>query len=213
MTKPYKGKLRIVIVEDNDAVRQGFSLILESVSDYVVINTYSSCEDMLKQLKKDDPDVVIMDIELPGMSGIAGIERIKKSNPDIEIIVCSIYENTGLVFKALCAGASGYITKSTSHKELLQAIDEVVSGGAPMSMKIARMVVNSFRINQNSPLSNRETQVLELLSMGKSYSMIAEELFISRETARTHIKNIYAKLQVNNKAAAIHKATEEKLIR
>lgn len=205
-------KKTIEIIEDNDTVRKAFSLILESTGKYYVLN-YSNCEDAISNLKDDMPDIIIMDIELPGgMSGIEGIDKIKKSHPEINIIVNSIHENTGLVFKALCNGASGYITKSPSHLELLEAIDEVEKGGAPMSMKIAKMVVGSFQKNTNSPLSIRETQVLELLAKGKSYSTIGDELFITKETAKTHIKNIYSKLQVNSKADAIAKANENKYI-
>lgn len=203
---------RIVIVEDNDAVREGFSLIINSVSKYYVVAGYDNAEDALKNLKKDKPDIVLMDLELPGMNGIEAIAAIKKTNPNIDLIVNTIYENSDLVFQALCAGAAGYITKNTSHSELLNAIDEVINGGAPMSSKIAKMVVSSFQKNPNSPLSNRETEVLELLSQGKSYSMIAQDLFITKETAKSHIKNIYSKLQVNSKSEAIAKATKEKLI-
>lgn len=203
---------RIVIVEDNDAIREGFSLIINSVSQYYVVGAYDNAEDAIKNVKKDKPEIILMDLELPGMNGIDAIAAIKKINPNISLIVNTIYENSELVFQALCAGAAGYITKNTSHTELLDAIDEVIDGGAPMSSKIARMVVNSFQKNPNSPLSNRETQVLELLSVGKSYSMIAQELFITKETAKSHIKNIYSKLQVNSKSEAIAKATKEKLI-
>ncbi|MEM1407365.1 MAG: response regulator transcription factor [Bacteroidota bacterium] len=203
---------RIVIVEDNDAVREGFALIINSVSNYYVVNSYDNAEEAIKNLKKDTPEIILMDLELPGMNGIEAISIIKKSHPNIELIVNTIYENSELVFQALVAGASGYITKNTSHSQLLDAIDEVKNGGAPMSSKIAKMVVNSFQKNPNSPLSNRETQVLELLSKGKSYSMIAQELFITKETAKSHIKNIYSKLQVNSKSEAIAKATKDKLI-
>ncbi|MTI23201.1 response regulator transcription factor [Fulvivirga sp. RKSG066] len=203
---------RVVIVEDNDAVREGFSLIINSVSKYYVVNGYDNAEDAIKNLKKDKPEIILMDLELPGMNGIDAIAAIKKMNPNIDLIVNTIYENSELVFQALCAGAAGYITKNTSHSELLDAIDEVINGGAPMSSKIAKMVVSSFQKNPNSPLSNRETEVLELLSQGKSYSMIAQELFITKETAKSHIKNIYSKLQVNSKSEAIAKATKEKLI-
>lgn len=203
---------RIVIVEDNDAVREGFALIINSVSNYYVVNSYDNAEDAIKNLKKDTPEIVLMDLELPGMNGIEAISIIKKSHPNVELIVNTIYENSELVFQALVAGASGYITKNTSHSQLLDAIDEVKNGGAPMSSKIAKMVVNSFQKNPNSPLSNRETQVLELLAKGKSYSMIAQELFITKETAKSHIKNIYSKLQVNSKSEAIAKATKDKLI-
>ncbi|MEM9856058.1 MAG: response regulator transcription factor [Bacteroidota bacterium] len=203
---------RIVIVEDNDAVREGFALIINSVSNYYVVNAYDNAEDAIKNIKKDTPEIILMDLELPGMNGIEAISIIKKSHPNIELIVNTIYENSELVFQALVAGASGYITKNTSHSQLLDAIDEVKNGGAPMSSKIAKMVVNSFQKNPNSPLSSRETQVLELLSKGKSYSMIAQELFITKETAKSHIKNIYSKLQVNSKSEAIAKATKDKLI-
>ena len=203
---------RIVIVEDNDAVREGFALIINSVSNYYVVNSYDNAEDAIKNLKKDTPEIILMDLELPGMNGIEAIAIIKKSNPNIELIVNTIYENSDLVFQALVAGASGYITKNTSHSQLLDAIDEVKNGGAPMSSKIAKMVVNSFQKNPNTPLSPRETQVLELLSKGKSYSMIAQELFITKETAKSHIKNIYSKLQVNSKSEAIAKATKENMI-
>jgi DNA-binding NarL/FixJ family response regulator len=126
--------------------------------------------------------------------------------------VNTIYENSELVFQALCAGASGYITKNSNHTELLSAIKELIQGGAPMTSNIAKMVVKSFQKNPNSPISARETEVLELLAQGKSYSMIARDLFITKETAKSHIKNIYAKLQVNSKSEAIAKATREKLI-
>lgn len=205
-------KSKIVIVEDNDAVREGFSLIINSVSDYYVVNTYANAEDAIKRIKTDQPNVVLMDLELPGINGIEAISIIKKDHPNIEFIVNTIYENSDLVFQALCAGASGYITKNTNHSELLDAIDEVLNGGAPMSSKIAKMVVASFQKNHNSPLSPRETEVLELLAKGKSYSMIAQELFVTKETAKSHIKNIYSKLQVNSKSEAIAKATKDKLI-
>ena len=205
-------RTRIVIVEDNEAVREGFTLIINSVNKYFVVNGYDNCEEALKNLRKDKPEIVIMDLELPGMNGIEGIGEIKKLNPGVDIIVNSIYENSELVFQALCAGATGYITKNASHYELLDAIDEVINGGAPMSSKIAKLVVNSFQKNPNSPLSARETEVLELLSKGKSYSMIARDLYITKETAKSHIKNIYSKLQVNSKSEAIEKATREKLI-
>jgi len=205
-------RTRITIVEDNQAVREGFALIINSINKYYVVNTYENCEDAIKGLNKDKPEIILMDLELPGMSGIEGISKIKKLIPSVRIVVNTVYENSDLVFQALCAGAEGYITKNTNHTELLEAIDEVIQGGAPMSTKIASMVVHSFQKNPNSPLSPRETQVLELLAKGKSYSIIATELFITKETAKSHIKNIYSKLQVNSKSEAIAKATQDKLI-
>ncbi len=205
-------RTRICIVEDNVAVKDGFALILNSISSYYVINTYTNCEAAIKNLKNDSPDIILMDLELPGMSGIKGTAEIKKILPKVDIIINTIFEDSDLVFEALCAGASGYITKNSNYKELLDSIDQVVKGGAPMSTKIAKMVVKSFQKNPHSPLSNRETEVLEQIAKGKSYSGIAKELFITKETAKSHIKNIYSKLQVNSKAQAIAKAKSDKLI-
>jgi DNA-binding NarL/FixJ family response regulator len=205
-------KSRIEIIEDNDVVRDGLQLLINSMSDHTVVGAYDTCEQAIKNLEKDAPDVILMDLDLPGMSGIEGIQRIKKKNPGIHIIVITVHEDGEMVFDALCAGASGYITKNANHSRLLDAIDEVQSGGAPMSSKIAKMVVGSFQRNQNSPLTSRETEVLELLATGKSYSVIADELFIHKETVKSHIKNIYFKLHVKSKAGALEFARKNKLI-
>lgn len=212
MTAEYTMKSRIEIVEDNDVVRDGLQLLISSMSNYTVVGAYINCELALKNLEKDMPDVILMDIDLPGMSGIEGIIRIKKIHPEIHIIVITVHEDYEVVFDALCAGASGYITKNANHSRLLDAIDEVQSGGAPMSSKIAKLVVSSFQKNPNSPLTTRETEVLELLAKGKSYTVIADELFIHKETVKSHIKNIYFKLHVNCKADALEIARKNKLI-
>lgn len=204
--------IRICIVEDDTLIRDGFALLINSTHGFRIINTYPRCEDALRNLFRDEPDVVLMDIELPGMNGIEGIEKIKKLRPKTNVIVVTVYENDELVFKALCAGAGGYLTKNMQPTRLLEAIREIQEGGAPMSTNIARMVVSSFQKNRNSPLTARETEVLELLAKGKSYTTIAEQLFVDKETIRTHIKNIYWKLEVHSKAEAIEKATKEKLI-
>ena len=205
-------KKRIVIVEDNLALKDGYALILSSINKYNVVNTYTNCEDALKKLKTDKPDLILMDLELPGMDGIEGIKEVKKRLPEVLILVVTVYENSELVFNALCAGAVGYITKNTNHTELLDALEEVNLGGAPMSTKIAKMVVQSFQINPTSPLSKRETLVLDLIAKGKTYAEIADDLFISKDTAKSHIKNIYSKLQVHTKSEAIAKAKNERLI-
>ena len=203
---------RIVIIEDNDIVRDGFELLINSMTEHQVVGKYDSCEHAIKHIESDRPNLVLMDIELPGMNGIDGTRLIKKNHPEIDILVITVHDDSDLVFQALVSGASGYITKNAPHHQLLDAITEVRKGGAPMTSNIARMVVESFRRNQDSPLSPRETEVLELLSEGKSYSVIAEELFIHKETLKSHIKNIYYKLQVNSKAAALEIARKNKLI-
>ncbi len=203
---------RIVIVEDNEVVRESLKMLISGFSGYIVTGAYDSCENAFKKLEKDNPMLVLMDMELPGMNGIEGIQFIKQRFPEIEVLMLTIHDDSELVFNALVAGASGYITKSSPHNTILDAIDEIKNGGAPMSRNIARMVVESFQRNLNSPLSSRETEVLELLASGKSYSVIADELFIHKETVKTHIKNIYIKLQVHTKAAAIEFARKNRLI-
>ncbi len=204
--------INITIVEDNEVVKDGFALLINSMDGFKVVSTYTNCEEALKKVAKDNPDIILMDIELPGMNGIQGTQKIKLLYPDINVIVITVHDESDLVFQALCAGATGYITKDTDYSKLLEAIEEVHRGGAPMSGNIARMVVESFQKSQASPLSVRETEVLELLSKGKSYSVIADQLFIHKETVKSHIKNIYYKLQVKSKADAIEVAIKNRFI-
>jgi len=205
-------KKRVLVVEDDLEIRNSFTLIINSSQKFMVVNAYSRCEEAIENLNKDRAEIVLMDIELPGMNGIHGTKLIKDKSPHTEVVMVSVYEDSDLVFEALKAGASGYITKSANYLELLSALEEILKGGAPMSSKIARMVIDNFHVNPNSPLTKRETEILQLISEGKTYTQISEELFISKETAKTHIKNIYSKLQVNSKSEAIAKATLEKLI-
>ena len=160
----------------------------------------------------DEPDIVLMDIGLPGISGVEGIKRIKRARPKIDILTVTVHDEDEIVFNSLCAGASGYLTKNITPQRLIEAIKEVKQGGAPMSTNIARLVIRSFQKSTVSPLTPRETEVLQHLAKGKSYTMIADKLYINKETVRTHIKNIYKKLNVNSKAAAIEKATKDRLI-
>lgn len=210
MALPFKK--RVMIVEDDQEIRNSFTLIVNSSQKFTVVNAYGNCEDAISNILRDKPEIVLMDIELPGMNGIQGTKIIKDKSPHIDIIMVSVYEDSELVFEALKAGASGYITKSSNYMELLSALEEIMKGGAPMSSRIARMVIDNFHVNPNSPLTKRETEILQLISEGKTYTQISEELFISKETSKTHIKNIYSKLQVNSKSEAIAKANLEKLI-
>jgi DNA-binding NarL/FixJ family response regulator len=210
MALPFKK--RVMIVEDDQEIRNSFSLIVNSSQRFMVVGAYGDCEEAINNLNRDKPEIVLMDIELPGMNGIKGTQIIRDKSPNTEVIMVTVYEDSELVFEALKAGASGYITKSANYMELLSALDEIIRGGAPMSSRIARMVIDNHHINPNSPLTKRETTILQLISEGKTYTQISEELFISKETAKTHIKNIYSKLQVNSKSEALAKATVEKLI-
>lgn len=210
MALPFKK--RVLVVEDDLEIRNSFSLIVNSSQKFMVVNAYSNCEEAIANLNRDKPEIVLMDIELPGMNGIQGARHIKEKHPHTDVVMVTVYEDSELVFEALKAGASGYITKSANYLELLTALEEITRGGAPMSSRIARMVIDNFHVNPNSPLTRRETEILQLISEGKTYTQISEELFISKETAKTHIKNIYSKLQVNSKSEAIAKANLEKLI-
>ncbi len=205
-------KKKIIIIEDNCSIREGFSAVLDTVESYEVVNLYGNCEDALSNLYNDNPDLVLMDIELPGMDGIAGTTRIKKQLPNCIVLIINVFEDSEKVFRSLCAGAGGYIVKNSNISEIVQNIDEALAGGAPMSLSIAKMVVQSFRQQQDSPLTERETEVLQSIAEGKSYSKIALDLFVSKETIRTHIKNIYRKLEVSSKADAIKIANSNKWV-
>lgn len=200
---------RIIIIEDNSKIREGFAAVIES-SKYVLAGHYGNCEDAIRNLDKDAPDVVLMDIELPGMNGIEGTLKIRKHCPDCIVLIITVFEDSEKVFQSLCAGASGYLVKNSNLEDIIRSIDEALAGGAPMSLHIAKMVVQSFKVANDSPLTERETEVLQGIAEGKSYSKIAAELFVSRETVRSHIKHIYQKLAVNSKADALLVAGNKK---
>jgi DNA-binding NarL/FixJ family response regulator len=207
-----KLKKRVVVVEDQEDLRIAFKAVIDNSQQFLVVATYDNCTDAISKIKKDKPDVVLMDIELPGLNGIQGTSIIKEKYPNCEVIMLTVYEDSDQVFKALKAGASGYIAKSAGYLEMITALEDIVKGGAPMSSRIARMVTDFFHINSNSPLSNRETQVLKLLAEGKTFTQISDELFIARETVKSHIRNIYAKLRVSRKSEALSEASRKKLI-
>lgn len=203
---------KIIIIEDNPDVRNGFCFFINSMVGFSVIDTFESCELAFMKINDLRPDIVLMDIDLPGMNGIEGTRYIKSILPEIEILMITIFENSNRVFEALCAGASGYLTKNTNPTQLFNALEEICIGGAPMSANIARMVAKSFYVPFSQLLTDREVEVLKLLVDGKSYKTIAEILRISLSTVKFHIKNIYMKLQVNSKEDAISKAKSEKMV-
>ena len=204
--------ITVAIVEDDPDIRESLALLINGTPGYECVATYGSAEKAVKGLLQELPDVVLMDIGLPGMSGIDAIKRLKEKEPDLDILVLTIQSDNTVVFDALCAGACGYLVKDTPPAQLLDAIQETYEGGAPMSTKIARQVVESFQITPHTNLTARETEVLTHLCKGKSYKMIADTLFISEETVRRHIKNIYRKLEVHSKSEAVAKAFKEKLV-
>lgn len=209
-TESMKNQISISVVEDMEEVRQKVKRIIDESEEFICLSTYSNAEKALEELPDLKPDIVLMDINLPGMSGIECIKEIKKKCPQIQFMMFTIYENSEQVYEALAAGATGYLLKKTAPEEILDALKELYEGGAPMSTHIARKVVSFFqkenkRHPENSELSKREKQVLELLSKGFLYKEISDQLFISTGTVRQHIHKIYEKLHVQNRTEAINK--------
>ena len=203
----------IIIIEDNLVYKETVATYIESFENFYLTHSFESFEDAWQVIKAGEmPDIILMDIDLLGMNGIEGAAIIKKEYPQIDIIMLTIYENNEKLFSALKVGACGYLNKNITSDQLERALTQVKNGGAPMSNNIARMVVNSFKKNYNNPLSEREQEVLLLLSKGKTYSSIASELFIAKTTVRAHIRNIYDKLHVNSKEDAIKRAINDNLV-
>jgi len=199
--------ITISIVEDNRGTRESVAALLGEAGGMKCLSLYPSAEDALTGIPADKPDVALVDINLPGMNGIQCVARLKALMPRLQILMLTRYEESDMIFDALRAGASGYLLKKTMPTELLAAIEQVHAGGAPMSMKIARSVVAYFhQAAQTSSametLSVREEEILKLLATGYSYKEMAEQLFISIDTVRSHIKHIYEKLHVRSRAEA-----------
>ncbi len=203
--------IHIAIVEDDKEIRQTLSLIIDGSKGFSCKYAFPDGESAIASIAKLPIDVVLMDIDLPGKSGIEVTRELKKKCPDLDFIMLTVQSDDDSIFESLCVGASGYLLKDTNPADLLVHIREVYRGGSPMSSQIARRIINSFRIIEN-PLSERETEVLKMLSKGMNYKEVAEEIFLSPHTVKTHIKNIYSKLHVNNRAEAIYKALKQKLI-
>ena len=201
--------IKVAIIEDEIEIRQSLTLIIDGSEGFSCMHSFSNGEDALIAIPKAEIDVVLTDINLPGMSGIDCIHKLKPLNPKVNYLICTSFEDTETVFKALKAGATGYLTKTTQPSKLLDAIVEVHNGGSPMSSHIARKVVGSFNesatIESLEKLSAREKELVYLLSRGYRYKEIADKLFLSTETVRTHIRNIYEKLQVNSRTDALNK--------
>lgn len=204
--------IKVVMIEDDETIRNGFTYLINNSKNYRVVKSYANVEQALGHIVADEPQVVLLDIELPGMKGIDAIPKLKQLLPKTHILMLTVYDNETNVFNALTKGASGYLTKNDSTEKIMDAIQEVVDGGAPMSMNIAKIVIKSFHKNQNSPLTKRETEILEQVANGKSRSKIAKEMFIDLETVKSHIKNIYVKLNVHSREDAIKQAKTNKYI-
>lgn len=208
--------IKITIIEDNVFVRTGWEVALESEKDFVVLNSFTSCEEALKSESIKKSDLILLDINLPGISGIEGAERISTINPRALIIMISIQEDDNSIFGSLQAGAIGYLHKSVSPEEMIESINIAVRGGSPMSPQIARKVLKSFHQikpkYEQDKLSDKEKEILKLLSEGKSYKTIADEIFLSVDGVKYHIRSIYQKLQVNSRAEAVSKGQKLRIL-
>ena len=211
--------INVAIVEDNNTIREGLAALINGTEGYDCVGSFMDCESFLLNLKTLKVDVVLMDIALPGMNGIEGVKKAIAIKPGLDILMLTIYEESEVVFDALCAGACGYLVKKTPPSRLLEAIKEVNEGGSPMSSRIARQVIGAFKesksISDESDeftLTNREKEVLTPLANGNNYQEIAEQLLISVDTVRHHIKNIYKKLHVHTQSEAVAKAIRKRII-
>ncbi|AXE17544.1 DNA-binding response regulator [Runella rosea] len=210
--------IRVALFEDIKEIRELLSETIENSEGLFMTGAYANANDALKVMKRDRPDVVLMDIQMPGISGIEAVRTIKASFPEIQILMQTVFEDNARIFAAICAGASGYILKDASPERYLDAIIEVSQGGAPMSPVIARKVLTMFQ-GQNTAapkeeyheLSPTEQKVLGCLVRGLSYKLIADECKISISTVNFHLKNIYRKLHVNSATEAISKALRQQL--
>jgi len=202
--------LRIAVVEDDNTVRAVLEILLNGSPGFTCVAAYSNGEDALSGLPNVNPDVVLMDINLPGISGIECISRLKEQDLSMLFIMLTVFEDSDAIFQSLSAGASGYLLKQTPPAKLLEAIQDVYQGGSPMSREIARKVIQSFQHPAANPvteinLTSREEEILVCLVKGLLYKEIAGKLFIGVETVRTHIRHIYEKLQVRTRSEAIVK--------
>lgn len=202
--------IKVLIYEDDFAFRETLSILIAGTDGYELKGAFENCSNIADQLKKFQPDVVMMDINMPGVNGLEGLRIIRGYDAGINVIMLTIFDDNENIFQAICNGANGYLLKKTPPSKILEAIQEVYDGGAPITSSIARKILQLFpktpaRSTEIDKLSSREQEILQLLMKGYSYKMIASELSITIETVRTHIKRIYEKLQVHSAQEAINK--------
>ncbi len=211
-------KTKVVIYEDNQVFRESLIRLLTANPSFEVAGDFQNCNDVEAEIKVLHPDVVLMDIQMPGVNGLKGLDIIRSFSSEVKVIMLTVFEDNQHIFEAICRGANGYLLKHSTPPQLFGAIDEVLKGGAPLTPSIASRVLMLLSGKKIAAASNeyqltpREREILESLVDGNSYKMIGASLQISTETVKTHIKKIYEKLHVNSQTEAVSKAMKEKLI-
>lgn len=211
-------QIKVVIFEDNTSLRQGLCQLINNTEEFTCAAAFENCNNILEHIRRTKPDVVLMDIQMPGMNGIEAVQLLRQKFPDLKILMQTIFEDSEKIFQSILAGASGYILKNTSPARIIEFIKETYDGGAPMSPSVATKVLKMVSLNQAEPvdnsfnLSEREKQILACLVKGMSYKLIADACFISIDTVRGHIRNIYEKLHVHSKSEAVVKAIKGKIV-
>jgi DNA-binding NarL/FixJ family response regulator len=211
-------ELKVGIIEDQSKIREGLRTLIDGTEGYRCVGSFGSMEEALAKVEYELPDVLLVDIGLPGMSGIEGTRRLKDLHPGLAVLMLSVYDDDRRIFDALCAGACGYLLKKTPPARLLECLNEVAGGGAPMSPEVARRVVALFReirppAQADYQLTPHEIRILTLLVEGHNYKTAADELDVSINTIRFHMRSIYEKLQVHSKSEAVSKALRNRIIR
>ncbi len=212
-------EIKVAVFEDNKTLRESLQQLINSAEGLACTGTFMDANKLVRNVEMSNPDVILMDIDMPGISGIDAVRIIKSKFPSINVIMQTVFDENDKIFAAICAGASGYLLKSCPPKKIPEAIVEVFQGGSPMSSSVASKVLEMFRQQKPSEsktefidLSSREREILGLLVKSKSYKSIAAECFISVDTVSTHVRHIYEKLQVHSKSEAVVKAINQKLI-
>jgi len=210
--------IKVAIFEDNRSLREGLATMIGGTAGFECVGAFPNCNHLLKNISQAKPDVVLMDIEMPGISGIEAVAMIKEEFPEMKVLMETIFDDDEKIFNSICAGAEGYILKHTPPAEIMEAIQEIHEGGSPMTPSIANRVLKMVKQRpepgnkESFDLSAREKEILTCLVKGMSYKMVADTCFISIETVNVHIKNIYRKLQVHSKSEAVIKAIRGKIV-
>ncbi|MCG9900511.1 MAG: response regulator transcription factor [Hydrotalea sp.] len=209
--------IKILIYEDNSQLREGLTMLIDGSDGFSVVAAFKNCTNIVEEVAAFNPDIILMDIDMPITNGIEGLKQIRKVNTEVKILMLTVFDDNKNVFEAIKNGANGYILKKTQPSKLLEYISEAASGGAPMTSSVASQVLKMFSSLNTSKgedynLSDREKEVLQFLVDGYSYKMIAAEMYIAIDTVRSHIKKIYEKLHVNSKSEAVAKAFKDKIL-